>query len=141
MNDEDLGQKDIVKRFSKNLKRGSTIAKGSLASKIISEYFKIVQIAILSGQEWDLPNFGSISIEGEVKDKPIIPYHYRKKGYRIQYLFDFSRIGEDYTIILKSDFMKKEHYDFKASKTTRGALRRLLINHPEIHFIVKNGNI
>lgn len=122
--------RDVIKASRANTKSRNYKYAGDDAAKIISEYFKAAETAVLCGQEWKFPKgFGTLKIvcrEAENSSK-IKDFVYRKgKGYKRKIAYNFKRFNLIYTFLLQSSFLEEQLYEFKASAAMRAKLYRVL---------------
>lgn len=87
--------------------------KGADAKKILREYFNIVGKTILTGQEYKFPKtFGTM-------------YVCKHKARQSDNVTAYSPvIGIDYDIVLKSPYLDRFDYEYKASETIRSNLNK-----------------
>lgn len=124
-----MSQKLVIKHADANTKRKTYKYTGDEASKIITRYIKIVQIAVLSGQEWKFPNnFGTLRVVCRNNSgKRINEYSYRKKGYRRKSQLDLKRYPYVYEFQFESPFLKEQKFEFKAASSFRQLLKKILL--------------
>lgn len=124
-----MSQKLVIKHASANTKRKTYKYTGTDASKILTRYIKIVQVAVLSGQEWIFPNdFGTLKVVCKNNlGKKINDTSYRKKGYRRQVKLDMKRYPYVYEFQFTSKFLDDCKFEFKAAATFKTLLKEVLL--------------
>lgn len=124
-----MSQKLVIRHADANTKRKTYKYTGDDASKILTRYIKIVQAAVLSGQEWIFPNdFGSLRVICKNNiGKKINDTSYRKRGYKRKMRLNLKRYPYVYEFEFKSQFLKSEKYYFKAAPSFRELLKKVLL--------------
>lgn len=105
----------IIKDCTKIYNKKSIGYAGPEAAKIIREYFRVVKKTVLLGQEYKFPGKkGTMYI---VKRKA-------KKTDNIQAATP--QLGYDYDILIESNYLNRFDFDFKAAKSFRKELQKLI---------------